>query len=82
CNTIEIYITAHVEGPDSSRDYNRVKVEGTAEEHPGEPVTDEDEAWVHAFEKSRTVNRPFLNFLQQHQNLFPILRLLLQRLGL
>ena len=82
CNTIEIYITAHVEGPDSSRDYNRVKVEGTAEEHPGEPVTDEDEAWVHAFEKSRTVNRPFLNFLQQHQNLFPILRLLIQRLGL
>jgi hypothetical protein len=27
------------------------------------------------------MNRPFLNFLQQHPNLFPILRLLFQRLG-
>jgi len=32
--------------------------------------------------KPRTVNTPFQWFLQQHPNLFPILRLLLQRLGL
>jgi len=30
----------------------------------------------------KAINTPFINFLQQHPNLFPILRLLLQRLGL
>ena len=32
--------------------------------------------------RNRAVNSPFLNFLQLHPNLFPILQLLLQRLGL
>ena len=32
--------------------------------------------------RNRAINRPFLNFLESHPNLFPILRLLLQRLGL
>jgi hypothetical protein len=32
--------------------------------------------------KSREVKKPFIQFLQDHLNLFPILKLLLQRLGL
>ena len=32
--------------------------------------------------RNRAINTPFLNFLQNHPNMFPILRLLLQRLGL
>jgi len=32
--------------------------------------------------RGRAINTPFLNFLQNHPYLFPILRLLLQRLGL
>ena len=32
--------------------------------------------------RNRAITSPFLNFLQNHPNLFPILRLLLQRLGL
>ena len=32
--------------------------------------------------RDKIVNRPLLNFLENHPNLFPILRLLLQRLGL
>ena len=32
--------------------------------------------------RNRAINTPFLNFLQNHPNLFPILQLLLQRLGL
>jgi hypothetical protein len=32
--------------------------------------------------KNKAINTPFLNFLQQYLNLFPILRLLFQRLGL
>lgn len=31
---------------------------------------------------SRTINTPFLNWLQNHPNMFPILRLIFQRLGL
>jgi hypothetical protein len=76
----EIFITAHVEGPDCSRDYNRVEVEGYADPYP-DPVTDQDEAWVHAIEKGRIIISPFLNWLQNHPNLFPILRMLLQRLA-
>jgi len=32
--------------------------------------------------RNRAINTPFLHFLQNHPNMFPILRLLLQRLGL
>ena len=32
--------------------------------------------------RNRAINRPFLNFLQNHPNLFPILRQILLRLGL
>ena len=32
--------------------------------------------------RNRAVNNPFLNFLGQHPNMFPVLRLLLQQLGL
>jgi hypothetical protein len=32
--------------------------------------------------RTKTINSPFLNFLQSHPNMFPILQLLLQRFGL
>jgi hypothetical protein len=32
--------------------------------------------------KSRAIKRPFLELLKQYPNMFPILQLLLQRLGL
>jgi hypothetical protein len=76
--TIEIFITANVKGPDCSYDYNHVKVYalcGCGE--PGctcPPVIDEDYAYIHAYKKAREINRPFLQFLQSHPNLFPILR--------
>ena len=39
---------------------------------------------VNAYEmiKSRAINRPFLELLKQYPNMFPILQLLLQRLGM
>ena len=80
CNTIEIIITAHVEGPGCSTDFNYVQVVAHSDCDPPE-VIDEDYAYVHA-KKGRSVDTTFLNFLQQHPYLFPILRLLLQRLGL
>jgi len=45
CNTIELYITAHVNGPECSYDFNYVLVEAFC---CGEIVRDEDYAWVHA----------------------------------
>ena len=45
CNTIELYITAHVNGPECSYDFNYVLVEAFG---CGEIVRDEDYAWVHA----------------------------------
>jgi hypothetical protein len=33
-------------------------------------------------DKSKTINSPFLNWLQSHPNIFPIIQLLLQRFGL
>ena len=32
--------------------------------------------------RNRAINMPFLNFLQNHPNMFPLLQMLLQRLGL
>jgi uncharacterized repeat protein (TIGR01451 family) len=79
CETIEIYITAHVEGPECSYDYNRVVVEGEA---CGNQIVDQDEAWVHAIKKSKSVNIPFLNWLESHPNMFPLLQKLLKLVGL
>ena len=78
--TKEIIITAHVVGKPCSYDYNHVNVTGTCIH--GKPVSDEDWCWIHCKEKTREINRSFLNFLQNHPNLFIILRLLLQRLRL
>jgi hypothetical protein len=75
CETIEIYITAHVEGPECSYDFNYVLVEAGG-------VRDEDYAWVHAHDRAKEFNSPILNFLESHPNIFPLLQLLLQRLGL
>jgi hypothetical protein len=49
CNTIEIIITAHVEGPDCSIDFNYVEVIAQSQCPPNE-VYDSDFAYVHAFE--------------------------------
>ena len=73
-NIIEIYITAHVEGPKGSYDYNYVLVEA---EGCGQTVRDDDYAWVREYEMSRAINTPFLNFLESHPNMFPILRYIL-----
>ena len=78
--TIVITVIAHVEGPKCSYDYNWVLV-GAICEH-GTYVEDEDTCWVHAYEKTKEFNTPILNFLQNHPNMFPLLQLLLQRLGL
>jgi uncharacterized repeat protein (TIGR01451 family) len=77
-----IYITFHVEGPECSNDYNHVIVEGYCEECPSLIVNDEDWCWVHAYKKSKDLNMPFLQFLQAHQDLFPILQKLFRILGL
>jgi hypothetical protein len=77
--TIEIYITAHVEGPECSYDYNYVIVTANS---CGTTLTDEDYAYVHAHDRAREFNTPILNFLKQHPNMFPLLQILLQRLGL
>ena len=65
---------------DSSTDLNHVNV--TGECIHGKPVWDEDSCYVHCSEKSREINTPFLNFLDSHPNMFPLLQRLLQRLGL
>jgi hypothetical protein len=75
CDTIEYYVTAHVEGPECSYDFNYVLVESSG-------VMDEDYAWVHAHDKAKEFNSPILNFLQSHPNIFPLLQIVLQRLGL
>ena len=75
--TITVYITAHVEGPECSIDYNYVMVTAYA---GGTSASDEDYAYVHAYKKSRELNSPILNFLQSHPNLFPLLQKLLQQL--
>ena len=79
CETNEIYITAHVEGPECSTDFNYVEVFGTCEH--GTIVRDQDYCYVHAIKQSREFNRPFINWLQSHPNLFPILQKLIQQLG-
>jgi len=78
--TIEITVIAHVEGPACSSDYNWAHV-GALCEH-GTYVEDEDNCWVHAFKKSKDLNRPFLKFLQDHTNLLRIIEKLLEKLGL
>jgi hypothetical protein len=76
---VDIFITAHVEGPECSYDFNYVLVEGNG---CGKVVRDEDYAWVHAHDKAKEFNTPILNFLESHPNMFPLLQILLQRLGL
>ena len=79
CETIEIYITANVEGPLCSIDYNYVFVEG---DDSGQTITDEDYAYVHCGPRSRTINTPFLNWLENHLHMFHTLQMLFLRLGL
>jgi hypothetical protein len=78
--TIEIYITAHVEGPECSYDYNKVDVTATCIH--GVTVTDHDECWIHAVEKGRSINTPFLTWLQNHPNMFPLIQKMVKLLGL
>jgi hypothetical protein len=76
----EIIITTPVGGPECTISYNHavanhICIHGTS-------IEDEDYSYVHAHEKAREINRPFLRFFQSHPNMFPMLQLLLQRLGL
>ena len=75
---IVIEITAHVDGPDCSIDSNYVKIE--AEDEYGSIFSDEDYCYVHAVKKSKTLNLPFLNWLQSHPKLFQLLQFLLHRI--
>ena len=77
---IDITVIAHVEGPACSTDYNWVLVGALSDD--GTYVEDQDNCWVHAYKKSREINRPFLQFLQTHPHIFLLLRLVLQRLSL
>jgi hypothetical protein len=78
--TIEIYIVAHVEGPECSYDYNKVDVVATCIH--GITVTDRDECWVHAVKKSKSINTPFLTWLQNHPNMFPLIQKMVKLLSL
>lgn len=61
CNIIEIYITAHVEGPECSIDFNYVEVIAESNCEPYY-VSDWDYAYVHAYENdpptAPTINGP------------------------
>jgi uncharacterized repeat protein (TIGR01451 family) len=78
--TIEIEITAHVEGPECSTDYNYVQAE--SEEINGYTISDEDYCYVHSVEKSKSINTLFLNFLENHQFLLKIFQIMFHRLEL
>jgi hypothetical protein len=75
CETIEITIIAHVEGPRCSYDWNDARAWG--KDAQGTNVADNDLCWVHAVQKARVINTPFLKFLENHPNLFPMLQKLL-----
>lgn len=74
--SIDLNVTASVEGPEGDQAYNYVYVQDS-----DMTFFDDDFAYVNAYKKSRNVNTQFLNFLQhflqQYLNLFPTLRQLL-----
>ena len=74
CATIEIYITAHVVGPECEYDFNYVLVEAQGCGQP--PVRDDDYAWVHEYKTSREINTPLLNLIEFLLSQFPILKAL------
>lgn len=76
---IEILIETMVELKGGSGLANVVEVMGWCEH--GIIVEDEDWCWVYV-ERNKEINNPFLNFLTSHPNMFPILQLLVKRLGL
>lgn len=73
CETIEIIITAHVEGPDCSIDFNYVLVSALG---CGNEVRDDDYAYVHAYKTGRNINTPLMNLLELLANQFPIIKVL------
>lgn len=79
CEVIEIYVTAHVEGPECSYDYNWVLVGAVCEQWTY--VEDEDTCWVHVKGCGIPILRPFLHFFATHPNMFPLMQQLLHRLG-
>jgi hypothetical protein len=80
CEIIEIIITFHVVGEECSIDENIVDVTAVCEH--GITVSDSDIAYVHCYKPSRSIERPFLQLLENHPNLFPLLQKLLKLLGL
>jgi hypothetical protein len=79
--TIEIIIYFHVVSEDPCEiDSNHVIVEGKCLH--GTIVTDEDWCYVHIKEKSKEINRPFLTWLQNHPNMFPLIQKMVKLLNL
>jgi hypothetical protein len=77
--TIEVNITAHVNGPHYSFNFNHGRAEAGG---CGETVEDEDYAWIHALKKGKSANFPFLDWLENHVNMFPMLKIILKLIGL
>jgi hypothetical protein len=77
---VTFYINAHVTGDECTYDVNHVEADGVC--YHGTPVFDEDDCWIHSTGGSKTFVNPILNFLQNHPNMFPLLQILLQKLGL
>jgi len=71
----EIIIQAHVGGPECTITYNHAVANYTCAH--GIIVEDDDYAYVHAHEKSKNINARFLDFIENHINLFPVLRQIL-----
>jgi hypothetical protein len=80
CEIIEIIITFHVVGEECSIDVNHVEVTAVCEH--GITVSDADDAYVHCYKPSRSIDRPFLQLIEKYPNLFQLIQKLLQRLGL
>ena len=76
----EIIIEFHVGGTECEPYQNHAYANYTCAE--GTFCEDEDSAWVHPYKQSRVIKTPFLNWLENHPHMFPLLQMLLKRLGL
>lgn len=73
-SSIEIHIEASIEGPDGVNTFNSAFADATS---CGYRIDDSDMSWIHAYERSRVIKSPFLEFLKNHPHLFPIIRQIL-----
>lgn len=71
----EIIIDVHIGGPECVISYNHAEANFTCA--CGNFVDDDDYAYVHPYKKSKNLNSRFLDFIENHLNMFPILRQIL-----